>query len=79
MTTETFPDTPVNPPSVTISPLENTPKAAAVLGISPAYLRKLVKNGDGPSFTLIGRSPYFAREDLASWLAARRHAAKRTA
>jgi excisionase family DNA binding protein len=43
-------------------------EAAQWLGRSPSYIRKLIKNGQGPKFARLGRSPCFALKDLQEFM-----------
>jgi hypothetical protein len=45
--------------------------AARFISMSPAYLRKVAKLGQGPPFSKLGKSPVYRRSDLIDWVAAR--------
>jgi predicted DNA-binding transcriptional regulator AlpA len=47
------------------------PQAAKFVGMSPAFLRKAEKNGQGPKCSRLGKSPVYKISDLREWVAAR--------
>lgn len=46
-------------------------EAAKFVRMSPAFLRKVAKQGNGPKFSKLGKSPVYRVDDLRDWLAAR--------
>ena len=50
----------------------STPAAAEYLGLSPATLETMRSRGGGPPFVKLGRRVVYQREDLDSWVSARR-------
>lgn len=50
----------------------STPEAAHYLGLSPSYLKKLRKAGEGPVLFAFGRRYIYRREDLDAYAAAHR-------
>lgn len=50
----------------------DTRNAAAYVGISPKSLAILRCNGNGPAFCKLGKTIFYRRDDLDSWIASRR-------
>lgn len=48
-----------------------TPEAAAILGLSPATLRKLRVQGGGPTYCKLGRACVYKTADLEAYAAER--------
>jgi len=46
-------------------------EAAKFISMSPAYLRKVAKQGKGPLFSKLGKSPVYRVADLREWMAGR--------
>ena len=44
------------------------PKAALAIKLSPQTLVEYRKSGYGPSYTVIGRSIFYSKENLQKWL-----------
>lgn len=47
------------------------PQAARLISMSPAFLRKCIRLGNGPSVIRLGKSPVVAVSELHRWMASR--------
>jgi len=47
------------------------PQAAAIISMSTAFLRKCIRNGQGPTVVRLGKSPVIPVAELRRWMDAR--------
>ena len=61
-------------PALGVEPLHGIPALVEATGLSPSFIRKLVKNGQGPAHVRIGSRTLFTERAITDWLASRHSA-----
>ncbi len=55
------------------------PQVATVIGMSAAFVRKVIREGKGPAVIRLGKSPVISRRALAEWMQSRTEPARSVA